>query len=310
MILHSRKNLRLLGGVILATLLMATSCGSPKRYAYMQNVEQAKLYSVEHPRLLVVEPGDRLQISVQSAYPELAAPFNGYGFPIVSTPGLTGSSSSNIAQSATDANAMRSYGYSVDEQGMINFPVLGQIKVAGLTLEGVSKHLEQRIKDSKYVTDPRVDVMFANFQIYMLGASKPEGAGVGTSTYSLVNGQYASFTPINTIGGGVLRISDKKELSILEALAYMGDLPVNANVEKVNVIRRINGQFVTYRLNMKSVDIYNSPAFYLKQNDIVYVEPLYRRSDNEGVERIMQLSGYALSSIASIVAVVALFRKN
>ena len=300
MIQYRIKKSLLLGTAFLGLLFM-NSCGSAKRYAYMQDVELAKRYSVDYEHKLVVEPGDRIRVAVQSDYPELVAPFNGLGFQ-TSVPGVSTSSSGN----STSSQETKGFGYTVNEKGEINFPVLGWVKVSGLTLEGVSRHLEEQIKKSKYLTDPRVETIFANFQIYMLGALN----GVGNGSTSGYNGnQNAAFTAINSIGGGVLRISDKRELSILEALAYMGDLPINANIEKVMIIRRINGQFVTYRLNMKSTDIYTSPAFYLKQNDIVYVEPLYRRDDFEGVQRVFQAFGYVTTTITSVVALIALLRR-
>ena len=299
---HIKKSLLL--GVACLGLLSVSGCGSPKRYAYMQDVELAKRYSVDYEHKLVVEPGDRIRVAVQSDYPELVAPFNGLGFQ-TSMPGVPASSSSSV--NITSSQEMRGFGYTVNEKGEINFPVLGWVKVSGLTLEGVSRHLEEQIKKSKYLTDPRVETIFANFQIYMLGALNGVGSGNGGSSYT--ENQNTTFTAINSIGGGVLRVSEKKELNILEALAYMGDLPINANIEKVMIIRRINGQFVTYRLNMKSTDIYTSPAFYLKQNDIVYVEPLYRKSDFEGVERVLQMLGYVATSITSVVALIVLLRR-
>lgn len=297
---HIKKSL-LLGTAFLGLLFM-NSCGSAKRYAYMQDVELAKRYSVDYEHKLVIEPGDRIRVAVQSDYPELVAPFNGLGFQ-TSVPGVSTSSLGN----STSSQETKGFGYTVNEKGEINFPVLGWVKVAGLTLDGVSRHIEDQIKKSKYLTDPRVETIFANFQVYMLGALNGVGSGNGASSYAA--NQNTTFTAINSIGGGVLRVSDKRELSILEALAYMGDLPINANIEKVMIIRRINGQFVTYRLNMKSTDIYTSPAFYLKQNDIVYVEPLYRKSDLEGVERVLQMLGYVATSITSVVALIALLRR-
>ena len=299
---HIKKSL-LLGTAFLGLLFM-NSCGSTKRYAYMQDVELAKRYSVDYEHKLVIEPGDRIRVAVQSDYPELVAPFNGLGFQ-TSVPGVSTSNSSS--GNSTSVQEMKGFGYTVNEKGEINFPVLGWVKVAGLTLDGVSRHIEDQIKKSKYLTDPRVETIFANFQVYMLGALNGVGSGNGASSYAA--NQNTTFTAINSIGGGVLRVSDKRELSILEALAYMGDLPINANIEKVMIIRRINGQFVTYRLNMKSTDIYTSPAFYLKQNDIVYVEPLYRKSDFEGVERVLQMLGYVATSITSVVALIALLRR-
>ena len=297
---HIKKSL-LLGTAFLGLLFM-NSCGSAKRYAYMQDVELAKRYSVDYEHKLVIEPGDRIRVAVQSDYPELVAPFNGLGFQ-TSVPGVSTSSLGN----STSSQETKGFGYTVNEKGEINFPVLGWVKVAGLTLDGVSRHIEDQIKKSKYLTDPRVETIFANFQVYMLGALNGVGSGNGASSYAA--NQNTTFTAINSIGGGVLRVSDKRELSILEALAYMGDLPINANIEKVMIIRRINGQFVTYRLNMRSTDIYTSPAFYLKQNDIVYVEPLYRKSDFEGVERVLQMLGYVATSITSVVALIALLRR-
>ena len=298
---HIKKSL-LLGTAFLGLLFM-NSCGSAKRYAYMQDVELAKRYSVDYEHKLVVEPGDRIRVAVQSDYPELVAPFNGLGFQ-TSVPGVSTSSLGN----STSSQETKGFGYTVNEKGEINFPVLGWVKVAGLTLDGVSRHIEDQIKKSKYLTDPRVETIFANFQVYMLGALNGVGSGNGASSYA-GNQNTTTFTAINSIGGGVLRVSDKRELSILEALAYMGDLPINANIEKVMIIRRINGQFVTYRLNMKSTDIYTSPAFYLKQNDIVYVEPLYRRNDFEDVQRVFQVFGYVTTTITSVVALIALLRR-
>ena len=297
---HIKKSL-LLGTAFLGLLFM-NSCGSAKRYAYMQDVELAKRYSVDYEHKLVIEPGDRIRVAVQSDYPELVAPFNGLGFQ-TSVPGVSTSSLGN----STSSQETKGFGYTVNEKGEINFPVLGWFKVAGLTLDGVSRHIEDQIKKSKYLTDPRVETIFANFQVYMLGALNGVGSGNGASSYA--GNQNTTFTAINSIGGGVLRVSDKRELSILEALAYMGDLPINANIEKVMIIRRINGQFVTYRLNMKSTDIYTSPAFYLKQNDIVYVEPLYRRNDFEDVQRVFQVFGYVTTTITSVVALIALLRR-
>lgn len=302
MIQYRIKKSLLLSTAFLGLLFMS-SCGSAKRYAYMQDVELAKRYSVDYEHKLVVEPGDRIRVAVQSDYPELVAPFNGLGFQ-TSVPGVSASNSSS--GNSISVQEMKGFGYTVNEKGEINFPVLGWVKVAGLTLDGVSRHIEEQIKKSKYLTDPRVETIFANFQVYMLGALNGLGGSGGSSGY---NGQNATFTAINSIGGGVLRVSDKRDLSILEALAYMGDLPVNANVEKVMIIRRMNGQFVTYRLNMKSTDIYTSPAFYLKQNDIVYVEPLYRQSNFEGVERILQMFGYVATTITSVIAITTLLRR-
>lgn len=300
----TRTNLRYLLGCMLAVLLVGTSCGSPKRYAYLQNVEIAKHYAVEHENKILVRPGDRLRVVVQSAYPELVRPFNGGGYTnIVRTIGSATSGGDNNTYARTE-----SYGYEVNSEGQINFPVLGYVKVAGLNREGVAKLIETKLKEGKHIPDPKVDVLYANFKIYLLGAASRGGAGSSSEIH--YNAGYAtSFIPIASVGGGILRVNDRDELNILEALSYLGEMPMNANIEKVNVIRRENGQFVTYRLNLKSTDIFQSPGFYLKQEDIVYIEQLYRRSENEAIDRVLQYSGYILTSLSSVLTAILLFRK-
>lgn len=293
--------------VILAlAIVVFASCGSPKRYAYLQNVELAKLYEVEHQKDIVVQSGDRLQISIQSAVPELLGPFNGLGFQ-ANVPNVTGASTTNTVSNSTavtqDLQSVKTFGYTVDSRGEINYPVVGYLKVAGLTLEGVAKLIEDKVKESKALPDPRVEVIFANFRVYLLGALNV------SQTTQVLHETNTTFKPLNGVNGGVLNVSDRRELNILEALSLSGDLPINANVEKLHVIRRVDGKFVSYRLNMKSTDIFTSPAFYLQQNDIIYVEPRYRRSENEAIERVLQIAGYAVTSITSVVTVVALLTR-
>lgn len=115
------------------------------------------------------------------------------------------------------------------------------------------------------------------------------------------------FTPINGVQGGMLKVADRESINVLEALAMTGDLALNARVDKVNVIRNINGQYVTYRLNLRSADIFSSPAFNLKQNDIVYVEYRYRRADP--IDRGLQLTQYLFTTISSVAVVLALLKK-
>lgn len=297
---------------LVALLLLGSGCGSPKRYAYLQNVELAKLYTVEHENKILVRPGDRLRIMVQSAYPELLRPLYGAGYPSVARSLTTGVNNNSLTEVNNNYARSEHYGYEVDSQGQINFPLLGYIQVAGLNREGVAKLIETKLKEAKHLPDPKVDVMYNNFKIYLMGAAVRPGVEQ-LSTSSNTNNQYANiyseFTPITGIGGGVLRVSDKDELNILEAIAYLGEMPLNANIEKVNVIRRINGQFVTYRLNLKSAEIFQSPGFYLKQDDVVYIEQLYRRSENEALDRILQYGTYFLTTLTSVVTTLLLIRK-
>lgn len=297
--------LNLLGSV---ALILTSSCGSNKIYTYLQDVELAKQYASQENRLIKIEPGDRLSIHVGSAYPELAAPFNGGGFD-TSIPGVPNNTNSINTRSDTDneKRQQKMLGYLISQAGEIEMPVIGKVRVAGMTLDQVRETITQRIKDSKYLSDPHVEVMLSNFRIYLLGAIAGQGNGQVERTTNNSNQYQSMFTPINGVQGGILRVSDRESLNVLEALAMTGDLALNARVDKVNVIRNINGQYTTYRLNLRSADIFSSPAFNLKQNDIVYVEYRYRRSDP--IDRGLQLSQYLFTTISSVAVVLALLKK-
>lgn len=279
----------------LALLLGAASCESPKRYAYLQNVELAKQYAVAHDQQTTVSVGDRLSIAVASSFPELAAPFNGGSLVGGAVTGL--GKTSVQPDAAVSGKEVQMLGYLVAEDGTITFPVLGKVSVVGKSIPEVRSLLTERIIQSKYLTDPRVEVMISNYTIYLLGA-------IGSGRQDDYASNSSMYTRLSSVRGGRLRIFDKERVNIFEALAMVGDLPPNARVSHVNVIRNEDGKYVSYRLDMKSTSVYDSPAFYLKSNDIVYVEPSYRRT--ESIDRAMQLSSYFFSTISSTVAMIAL----
>lgn len=281
-------------GVLFSTILIIGSCTTKRTFTYLQDVEIAKQYTVAHDRETRLQVGDRIQIKVQSAFPELTTPFNGGGYIM---PGQ------GKAQGATNTN--NTIGYTVRRDGTIDYPVLGSLKVEDLTITEVSEMIRERIVESKYITDPNVTVVFDNFTIYLLGAFNNGG---GNNTYQQTQGGDFSFTAYNSVGGGVLRIRERDKVNILEAIAMTGDLPEQAQVNKVNVIREENGKYTTYRLDLKSAKIFNSPAFYLKQHDIVYVEHLYK--GQRVIDRAIQLGSYAFSTLSSIVAIAALLRSK
>lgn len=218
----------------LAALLLA-SCGSHKDLAYFQEVVQSGQLEGEVGQVNTIRPGDVMTISVSSSRPELAIPYNLF------------SSRSQIATSATNsANRVISNvtyeGYTVDDEGCIDFPVLGKIEVAGLTRHQIAEKIKALLEPG--MPDPVVTVTLLNFYVTVIG----EVARPGTYNFP----------------------GDR--LTLLEALGFSGDLTVYGNREKVMVIREENGGRHVEILNLKSKDIFSSPYFYLRQNDVVYVE--------------------------------------
>ena len=250
--------------LFLSALLALSSCVSSKDFVYLQDMQVGERYHFERKHEAVVHRDDRLSITVSCKQPELALPFN------TQTAAVRVSSTGEIS-SAPDGNDK---GYRVDVDGNIDFPLLGKINVEGRTLAEVTQLIKNGIIEGNFIKNPLVSVDFLNFKYTVLGA-------VGS------NGTY-------TVRGD--------RVTLLEAIANAGDLATNARVDKVTVIREIGNERQIFVHDLRRSDIFNSPCFYLQQNDIVYVEPKYRKKERS--ERITQYITMTLSAIATACTVI------
>ena len=250
--------------LFLSALLALSSCVSSKAFVYLQDMQVGERYHFERKHETVVHRDDRLSITVSCKQPELALPFN------AQNAAVKVSSTGEISASADGADK----GYRVDVDGNIDFPMLGKINVEGRTLAEVTQIIKNGIIEGNYIKNPLVAVDFLNFKYTVLGA-------VGS------NGTY-------TVRGD--------RVTLLEAIANAGDLATNARVDKVTVIREIGNERQIFVHDLRSSNIFNSPCFYLQQNDIVYVEPKYRKKERS--ERITQYITMTLSAIATACTVI------
>ena len=250
--------------LFLSALLALSSCVSSKDFVYLQDMQVGERYHFERKHEAVVHRDDRLSITVSCKQPELALPFN------AQNAAVKVSSTGEISASADGTDK----GYRVDVDGNIDFPMLGKINVEGRTLAEVTQLIKNGIIEGNYIKNPLVAVDFLNFKYTVLGA-------VGS------NGTY-------TVRGD--------RVTLLEAIANAGDLATNARVDKVTVIREIGNERQIFVHDLRSSDIFNSPCFYLQQNDIVYVEPKYRKKERS--ERITQYITMTLSAIATACTVI------
>ena len=221
---------------------------------------------------LTIQPEDLLRIQVHSAdqNQEAAVPFN------VDSPAMQ----QGLMQQANQAGNSGNYplelfnGYLVDQNGFIDFPVLGRIYVNGLTIEEAKALLVEQLR--KYITEPIVNMRFLNLKITVLGeVNKP----------------------------GTIRLSNKR-ITLLEALGMAGDLSIYANRNTVLVIREENGKRTTARLDLQTPEIFTSPYFYLQQNDVIYVEPTTARIATvaDPLQRFISYGSGLISIITLIIA--------
>ncbi|WZL88741.1 polysaccharide biosynthesis/export family protein [Salinimicrobium sp. 3283s] len=184
-----------------------------------------------------IEINDILRIDVSSMNEELAAPFQ---------------LNINSQSSGGGSNNAALTGYLVDSDGNINFPVLGELHVAGKSREELQEELSTELRE-KYLKDAVVRVRIVNFKVTVMGET----------------------------GSQVIDVTDER-ISVPQAIAMSGDISYDGKRDKILVIRQENEELKYEILDLTSVDIFQNPFYYLKQNDIVYVEPTYRKVKSAG----------------------------
>ena len=258
---------KIISTLILAVVLM-TSCGTVKDIAYFQNKVVNEPEAIDKHAGIVIQPKDMLSIVVSSRNPELVAMFN---LPVISY-----QAGSEIVSGAGQQRLM---GYVVDNDGYIDFPVLGPIKVAGLTRWELSKLIKERLLKEGLLTDAVVTVEFMNFKVSVIGEVNSPG------TYTLSN--------------------DK--VTILQAIGLARDLTIFGQRENVCVIREREGERVIYEINLCDVSMFNSPAYYLQQNDVVYVQPSEIKARQSTTDdKALRMTSIFVSGGSLLVSIAAL----
>lgn len=242
--------------LVILTVMLLASCAARKEFVYLNDMIQGESYPINTALGTIVHENDRLSITVTCRNPELAVPFNNLtGAYMVSTDGAVKTAGVDMAE----------LGYRVDEGGCIVFPILGKIEVAGKSLKEVSELIENMIKAENYLSDPEVTIEFLNFKYTIFGAVNAKG----------------TFTV------------DGDKITIIEAIAKAGDVTKDARLDKIAVIRMVDGKQQIFYNDIRTADIFMSPTYYLQQNDIVYVEPKYK---NRSVgEKWWQISSFTVS---------------
>lgn len=257
-----RKSIKVLTfSVLMAAILGSfTSCMSTKKIVYMQGVDT--LYAVPQEITqafeLEIQPDDELAISLATKNSKLIAPFNNN-----TLIGSGGGDGNRSASSATNTSSGVSY-FLVDKMGNIEFPVFGTISTKKKTCKQLAKELQERFIAAQ-IPDAVVNVKVMSFKVTVLGDVRSPG----TQTFT------------------------GERLTLLEALGRAGDMNSSGKRENVLVVREENGKRVTYNIDLREPEqVFQSPAYYLQQNDVVYVQP------NKSV-RVKGSTGYTLFQIGA-----------
>ena len=253
---------------LLLLLVGLASCNAQKRIWYIQDAQPFTPEQIIQKGQIKIKPLDRITIVVSSRNPELAAPFNSFS----SYNSLVGGLHSNYS-SNSNANSVQIR--TIDENGMLDMPVIGTIEAKGKTRGELATEISNKIKEGGYFNDPSVNIEFADIKIAVIGEVARPGY------YDL----------------------KRDKVTIFDALAMAGDLTVYGVRTNVAVAREENGIRSIFYLDLTKTDIFDSPAFYLQQNDVVYVKPnKYKAQSGE----ISQNRSFYISLLSVAVSVATL----
>lgn len=264
--------------LFLSIIISVLSSCTPKNVSYLQDINTETLQINALEQAIKIEPSDKVSIIVKSKDPNLSELFN---LPVISSrvgisANYNGATGNNVRTDTYGADGITFY--TVTPEGTIDFPVLGKIHIAGMTRSELAGFIKGELMGRNLIKDPIVLVEFMNTGISIIGEVKEPGR------YDI----------------------NKDNINILEAIALAGDLDIQGNRENVLVMREENGQMKNYRIDLtKGKELVNSPAFYLKQNDIIYVEPngVKKRQTTVNGNTALQASFWV--SVASLLTSVA-----
>ncbi len=220
--------------ILVCMAIIVSSCDAPK-LGYFQDVQSGQVQQLSAPKLVTVEPGDKLSILVGSKDPGLAYLFN------LQIVGRYKTSQSDANLSTTQVAS-----YTVDETGCIDFPVLGKLNISGKTRSEVASYIKHELISRQMLKDPIVTVDFLDLFFSVMGE-------------------------VNAPGRFLM---DHDKTTLIDALSRAGDLTINGKRDNVLIMREEDGKQMAYRVDLTNIQsLYSSPVYYLKQGDMIYVEP-------------------------------------
>ncbi len=257
---------------LFSMILLMASCDVSKRITYFQDIQEYELASSsdEQPAPEIrLRPEDKISIIVNSKVPELTALFN-----LPYTARILGSTYENVSNTNQGTS-----GYIIKADGTIDFPVLGAVQAAGKTRDELSVHIKSELINRNLVNDPVVTVEFVNLQFAVMGEVKVPGS------YKIT----------------------RDHITLLDALSMAGDMNINGRRDNVLVLRPDDsGKLIAHIVDMRSFDsVKNSPAYYIHQNDYIYVEPNRKRANESTVNANTVQSASFWISVVSLLASVA-----
>lgn len=268
----------LISSVTVFLYVLAVSCAGPKKTIYFKD------NSYKHDSAEFVEDIKAHADATIHANDILAINISSESFYNEQNPSkifTDGGISFSTISTTVGGSSGSNNAYLVDSSGNIDYPLIGKIRVGGYTIRIAKEQIAQQLK--KYLKNPTVEVRIVNYRITVLGE-------VGRA--------------------GVIYAPNHK-MTIIDAIASSGDIPVTGRKDNILIIREINGKREHARINLNSRDVFNSPYYYLRQNDIVYVEQgrVRRQENNEFLRIYLPTVTTLLSTVLAVYGIVQISKQ-
>lgn len=268
---------------VLALAAMMCSCVSTKKIVYFQGADSLyqQAQQVMQQYEMKLKPADQIMVKVTCSEPDLLSVFS--QDVVMGTSGGGRSGSGSYLNSSGSGNMSNAYAYTITNDGYVVLPSIGKVSVAGLTTVDAAKVIEERITEVNHISDPDVTVMLLNARVAVLGAVKSPR---------------------------VVNLTSERN-TVLDILSQCGDIADTGLRQKIKLFREVNGERMMYEMDLTKSDVFNSPAYYVQQNDLIYVEPNKSQSIKSSAFYTFWTAGATIiSTLATVTSMIFLIKKG
>ena len=262
--------------ILMIVSLITTSCVSQKKLVYFQGADElyAQAQKISQQYEMRLKPADQILVKITCPDKELLEVF---------AQDVTMGTAGNYGSTYANGTVSNSYGFTVTNEGYVILPAVGKVYVDNMTTEEAARAIENMVKEKNLILEPEVTVRLMNARVTVIGAAKQ---------------------------CHVVNLTSERN-TIVDVLAQSGDLSEMSKRQNIKLFREVNGERTMYNIDLTKVDVFKSPAFYVQQNDMIYIEP----NKSLGVKSssfytFLGAGATILGLISSITALAISIKKN
>lgn len=224
--------------ILMIVSMVTTSCVSQKKLVYFQGADElyAQAQKISQQYEMRLKPADQILVKITCPDKELLEVF---------AQDVTMGTAGNYGSTYANGTVSNSYGFTVSNEGYVILPAVGKVYVDNMTTEEAARAIENMVKEKNLILEPEVTVRLMNARVTVIGAAKQ---------------------------CHVVNLTSERN-TIVDILAQSGDLSEMSKRQNIKLFREVNGERTMYNIDLTKVDVFESPAFYVQQNDMIYIEP-------------------------------------